>query len=80
MPMAPPAKPKPLTPAALAAARFGGYKELAVALGVQRDVVWRWIHEADRGIPWRRQKQILTVAKAAGIVLTADEMIHGGLP
>lgn len=63
-------------PATLVIERFGGIRQLAGKLGIEPSSVMRW---RERGIvPSSRMADILTLAKAEKVKLTANELILGG--
>ena len=65
-----------LTPIEYASWVFGGRAELAQAIGIQRGTMNVW--DAHYGIPAKRQRQLLSIAKSAGLDLTAEHLINGG--
>lgn len=71
-------KQKPLTPAALAAARFGGVRKLGRLLGAELRV-GQWISRGG-DIPSQngQHRALLALAEKHGVKLTADEIINGG--
>lgn len=72
------------SPACYVIRAFGGCRQLAVVLGIQRQAVWRWTQE--RGarsigtggrIPPQHHRRILIVARERGLDVTAQDLIEG---
>lgn len=64
-----------LTPVDICIKAFGGVRKLAKAMGIDPAAVSRW---KKRGtVPAYIQKKLLTVAKAQGLEISADDLIFG---
>ena len=70
---------KKVTPAELAAQRFGGVRKLGRLLGSET-IVCQWIHRGGE-IPNQKgtHKRLLALADKHRVTLTADEIIRGGV-
>lgn len=55
--------------------RLGGVAQLAGALGVSKQAIWKW--QAKDEIPAKWQSTLLDIAKQSGIELTAEDLIGG---
>jgi hypothetical protein len=77
------AKGKKLTPAQLAAQRFGGIRPLGRLLGIDPSAISKWIARGG-DIPNRASgntnthKRLLELAKEHGVKLTVQELTFGG--
>lgn len=64
-----------LTPVDICIKAFGGVRKLAKAMGIDPAAVSRW---KKRGtVPAYIQKKLLTIAKAQGLDINADDLIFG---
>lgn len=62
--------------------QFGGTVELANAINRHRSRIWRWTKSKEEGgtggkIPTHAIPDIMEAASAAGITITAEQLIYG---